>query len=159
MDLNLCGNNLGAGVRALGHTFGHAIEAATGYGSWLHGEAVSAGTCMAAKMSADLGWCDKEIFERTEALLKKCGTPVDVKGTGMTREQFLGYMSVDKKNAGGISMARFVECIAASGVSSCAGHRYDSLKDPHGHLAGGSRGGGDLVERWRVSSARRLRGG
>ena len=93
-----------AGLRAtlnLGHTFGHAIEAATGYGSWLHGEGVSAGMCMAVKMSADLGWCDKEIFERTEALLKKCGTPVDVKGTGMTREQFLGYMSVDKKNKDG----------------------------------------------------------
>ncbi len=35
----------------LGHTFGHAIETASGYGTWLHGEAVSAGTCMAADLS------------------------------------------------------------------------------------------------------------
>jgi 3-dehydroquinate synthase len=35
----------------LGHTFGHAIETATGYGTWLHGEAVAAGTCMAADLS------------------------------------------------------------------------------------------------------------
>lgn len=42
------------GVRAtlnLGHTFGHAIETGTGYGAWLHGEAVSAGTVMAADLS------------------------------------------------------------------------------------------------------------
>ncbi|KAG2482131.1 hypothetical protein HYH03_018917 [Edaphochlamys debaryana] len=45
------------GVRAtlsVGHTFGHAIEAATGYGTWLHGEAVAAGTAMAADMSLRL---------------------------------------------------------------------------------------------------------
>ena len=35
----------------LGHTFGHAIETASGYGTWLHGEAVAAGTCMAADLS------------------------------------------------------------------------------------------------------------
>ena len=43
-----------SGARALlnlGHTFGHAIEAALGYGRWLHGEAVAAGTCMAADLS------------------------------------------------------------------------------------------------------------
>jgi 3-dehydroquinate synthase len=47
------------GVRAtlnLGHTFGHAIETGLGYGAWLHGEAVSAGTVMAADLSARLGW-------------------------------------------------------------------------------------------------------
>ena len=55
------------GVRAtlnLGHTFGHAIETATGYGSWLHGEAVSAGTVMAADLSYRLGWIDKDIYDR-----------------------------------------------------------------------------------------------
>ena len=47
------------GLRAilnLGHTFGHAIETAMGYGTWLHGEAVAAGMVMAADMSARLGW-------------------------------------------------------------------------------------------------------
>ena len=93
-----------AGLRAtlnLGHTFGHAVETGVGYGEWLHGEAVSAGMCMAAKMSADMGWCDASIFERTEALLRRIGTPVDVSGTGMTKDEFIKCMSVDKKNKGG----------------------------------------------------------
>jgi 3-dehydroquinate synthase len=42
----------------LGHTFGHAIEAAQGYGEWLHGEAVAAGMVMAAELSAQRGWLD-----------------------------------------------------------------------------------------------------
>lgn len=59
------------GVRAtlnLGHTFGHAIETATGYGSWLHGEAVAAGMAMAADMSVRLGWIDGSIRDRCAAL-------------------------------------------------------------------------------------------
>ena len=55
------------GVRAtlnLGHTFGHAIETHTGYGSWLHGEAVAAGMVMAADMSHRLGWIDRGIVDR-----------------------------------------------------------------------------------------------
>jgi 3-dehydroquinate synthase len=55
------------GVRAtlnLGHTFGHAIETATGYGSWLHGEAVSAGIVMAADLSVRLGLIDPSIRDR-----------------------------------------------------------------------------------------------
>lgn len=58
------------GVRAtlnLGHTFGHAIETATGYGSWLHGEAVAAGMAMAADMSVRLGWIDESIRDRCAA--------------------------------------------------------------------------------------------
>ncbi len=42
----------------LGHTFGHAIETGLGYGEWLHGEAVAAGTMMAAELSRRLGWID-----------------------------------------------------------------------------------------------------
>ena len=57
------------GLRAilnLGHTFGHAIETATGYGTWLHGEAVAAGMMMAADMSHRLGW----ITSRAAALVR-----------------------------------------------------------------------------------------
>ena len=56
------------GVRAtlnLGHTFGHAIETGTGYGTFLHGEAVAIGTCMAADMSHRLGWIDRPLLDRT----------------------------------------------------------------------------------------------
>lgn len=55
------------GVRAilnLGHTFGHAIEAAQGYGNWLHGEAVSAGMVLAAKLSASRGWITEKEVQR-----------------------------------------------------------------------------------------------
>lgn len=52
------------GVRALlnlGHTFGHAIEAEMGYGNWLHGEAVAAGTVLAAQTAKSLGLIDESI--------------------------------------------------------------------------------------------------
>jgi 3-dehydroquinate synthase len=60
-----------AGVRAtlnLGHTFGHAIETATGYGSWLHGEAVAAGIVMAADLSVRMGWIDESILHRSASI-------------------------------------------------------------------------------------------
>ena len=91
------------GKRALlnfGHTFGHAVENLTGYNTWLHGEAVSIGMCMAAKLSKDLGLIDQESSERVINLLKKYGLPVksdslfDVK-------KFLDVMSLDKKNHDG----------------------------------------------------------
>ena len=48
----------------LGHTFGHAIENAMGYGVWLHGEAVAAGTIMAANLSQSMGWLTNQDFQR-----------------------------------------------------------------------------------------------
>ncbi|KAK9835567.1 hypothetical protein WJX74_003172 [Apatococcus lobatus] len=87
------------GVRAtlnLGHTFGHAIEAAQGYGVWLHGEAVAAGMVMAADMSFRLGWIEPEICKRTVELLKRAKQPI-TPPKGMTAEQFRSFMSVDKK--------------------------------------------------------------
>ena len=67
------------GARALlnfGHTFAHAIEAATGYGSWLHGEAVAAGMVLAARLSAGLGRIPAAQAERLSALLERFGLPV-----------------------------------------------------------------------------------
>lgn len=87
------------GVRAtlnLGHTFGHAIETATGYGAWLHGEAVSAGMVMAAWMSHRLGWIEEDLLRRTVDLLRKVGTPL-VPPADMTRDDFMRIMAVDKK--------------------------------------------------------------
>ncbi len=88
-----------AGQRALlnlGHTFGHAIETGMGYGSWLHGEAVAAGMCMAADLSYRLGWIDSGALTRACRLIERAGLPTrppEVMGT----EQFLSLMSVDKK--------------------------------------------------------------
>lgn len=80
----------------LGHTFGHAIENAMGYGEWLHGEAVAVGMLMAADLSCRLGWIQYDNVERIRALLQKAGLPV-VPPSGMTAEQFLSLMAVDKK--------------------------------------------------------------
>jgi 3-dehydroquinate synthase len=87
------------GVRAtlnLGHTFGHAIESATGYGAWLHGEAVGTGIVMAADMSRRLGWIDEALDNRIRALIEKAKLPV-APPAGMTVDQFKSFMAVDKK--------------------------------------------------------------
>ena len=87
------------GVRAtlnLGHTFGHAIETHMGYGVWLHGEAVSAGTVMALEMSMRLGWISQQERDRGIRLLLRAGLPV-VPPEEMTPAQFMQHMSVDKK--------------------------------------------------------------
>ena len=88
-----------SGLRAtlnLGHTFGHAIETHMGYGKWLHGEAVAAGTLMAAQMSHRLGWLTTSERDRAARLLLAAGLPV-VPPAEMTAEDFLQHMAVDKK--------------------------------------------------------------
>ena len=94
-----------ADVRAtlnLGHTFGHAIESGSGYGTWLHGEAVAIGTAMAATMSARMGWISPELVERTYRLLEKGNLPVELPvDSPMDRDTFLKYMAADKKVANG----------------------------------------------------------
>ena len=87
------------GLRAilnLGHTFGHAIETATGYGQWLHGEAVAAGMVMAVDLSVRMGWLKRELLERTRALLGKSGLPI-APPESVSAEQFMSLMAVDKK--------------------------------------------------------------
>lgn len=91
------------GVRAtlnLGHTFGHAIETEQGYGVWLHGEAVSAGTVMALEMSMQLGWLTEQQRNRAIRILVRAGLPV-IPPQDMTAETFLTHMAVDKKNIDG----------------------------------------------------------
>src|SRR5207342_1745331 len=61
----------------LGHTFGHAIETATGYTEWLHGEAVAAGMVIAADMSARLGLLQPADVQRIRNLLQRIGLPVE----------------------------------------------------------------------------------
>ena len=91
------------GARALlnlGHTFGHAIETVTGYGAWLHGEAVSAGISLAANMSCRLGWLKEEDVERIRALLRRANLPVSAPAE-MTAADFMLNMARDKKVVGG----------------------------------------------------------
>ena len=80
----------------LGHTFGHAIETATGYGEWLHGEAVAVGMVLAAEMSQRLGWLGSHEVDQMRELLVRAGLPVDPPPE-MTAEDFLRHMTRDKK--------------------------------------------------------------
>lgn len=87
-----------SGERALlnlGHTFGHAIENAMGYGVWLHGEAVAAGTMMAADLSARLGWLTPLQVQRISAILQAAKLPVTAPKLGV--EKYLDLMGLDKK--------------------------------------------------------------
>ena len=61
-----------------GHTIGHAIEALTSYSQFIHGEAVAIGMVYAAKLSQKLGKCQKEVPQRLDRLIKKCGLPADL---------------------------------------------------------------------------------
>jgi 3-dehydroquinate synthase len=79
----------------LGHTFGHAIEAAAGYGEWLHGEAVGLGLLMAADLSRRLGWLEGTDVERVRALLARAGLPLAAPPIGAARA--LELMGMDKK--------------------------------------------------------------
>lgn len=88
-----------SGIRAtlnLGHTFGHAIETHMGYGVWLHGEAVSAGTVMALEMSTRLGWISAAERNRAIRLFKRAGLPV-IPPSEMRPEDFMQHMALDKK--------------------------------------------------------------
>jgi 3-dehydroquinate synthase len=79
----------------LGHTFGHAIETGLGYGEWLHGEAVAAGTMMAVELSRHLGWLTEADVARVAALFERAGLPVY--GPRLGVERYLDLMAHDKK--------------------------------------------------------------
>jgi len=79
----------------LGHTFGHAVESATGYTEWLHGEAVGAGLVMAARMSRESGLLSSEELDRVVRLVGRAGLPTHV--SGVTPEIALEHMRIDKK--------------------------------------------------------------
>lgn len=86
------------GIRAilnLGHTFGHAIETATHYQSWLHGEAVAAGMVLAADLSARLGWIDAAEQQRATNLIGNFGLPTVPPKIGA--QAALSLMGMDKK--------------------------------------------------------------
>ena len=82
-------------VLNFGHTFGHAIEAATGYARYLHGEAVALGMLMACDLSARLGMIDADVTQRLRSLLLEAGLPVEPPRIGAAAA--LGLMQMDKK--------------------------------------------------------------
>ena len=108
-----------AGERALlnfGHTFGHAIEAGTGYGSWLHGEAVAAGMVMAAELSSLMGQLKKTEVSRVRELVKRAGLPVS--GPALAPERMLELMALDKKAAKGKTRFVLLESLGRAALRS-----------------------------------------
>ncbi|MEZ0288207.1 MAG: 3-dehydroquinate synthase [Methylophilus sp.] len=83
----------------LGHTFGHAIENAMGYGVWLHGEAVATGTVMAADLSQRMGWLNAAEVQRIKAILQAANLPIEAPDFGA--EEYLRLMQLDKKVSDG----------------------------------------------------------
>ncbi len=114
-----------SGKRALlnlGHTFGHAIETATGYGNWLHGEAVAAGMAMAMDLSARHGWLGDEDVERVRRLLQQAHLPVEAPAE-ISSQQFLDLMAIDKKTVDGGIRLVLPDKIGSARVCSDFDHR------------------------------------
>ncbi len=95
-----------SGLRAIlnfGHTFGHAIEAGLGYGSWLHGEAVGCGMVMAAHLSCALGLVDQAYVQRLTRVISSAGLPVKgpVLDVHDNAGRYMQLMRHDKKASDG----------------------------------------------------------
>ncbi len=91
-----------SGRRAIlnyGHTFAHAIEATCGYGTLLHGEAVSIGMQMAARLAIDLGMAPSSLLAQQGELLERCELPITLKEADP--DAMLPVMMRDKKVAHG----------------------------------------------------------
>ncbi|WP_137719621.1 3-dehydroquinate synthase [Methylobacillus flagellatus] len=108
-----------SGERALlnlGHTFGHAIENGMGYGVWLHGEAVAAGTMMAADLSRRMGWLSDAEVARMDAIFRAARLPLQPPKLGA--ERYLDLMGLDKKVLDGKIRLVLQQGIGRSVVSS-----------------------------------------
>lgn len=79
----------------LGHTFGHAIESATGYTQWLHGEAIGAGLLIAAAMSRECGLLSTDDVARVRNLVARTGLPTHI--DSVSPQAALEHMRIDKK--------------------------------------------------------------
>jgi len=117
----------------LGHTFGHAIERCLGYGTWLHGEAVAAGMCMAANFSQRIGWLSTTDVQRTRELFTRYGLPVDP--PYVEPAEFLAAMTLDKKvQAGEIRLVLLKSIGEAVTTSEYPSHELvDMLSDQFIH--------------------------
>jgi 3-dehydroquinate synthase len=108
-----------AGERALlnlGHTFGHAIEAGLGFGTWLHGEAVAAGTILAARLSERMGLLNAADVERLARLMSRAGLPTEAPDLGEAR--YLELMGHDKKVEDGMLRLVLLKALGKAFVTS-----------------------------------------
>ena len=133
-----------SGLRAIlnfGHTFGHAIEAGLGYGTWLHGEAVGCGMVLAAELSAQLGLVPPAFVQRLTRLVERAGLPVQA--PFMPDERWLELMRVDKKaEAGAI---RFVVIEAPGRAALRSAPENTVLRVIHQHSAAAAAAAGSAA--------------
>ncbi len=111
------------GLRAilnLGHTFGHAIETAQGYGNWLHGEAVATGMLLAMQMSARRGWISSGEVDTYRNLLLSMRLPVQVP-TDMSPQDFIALMGRDKKVVDGRMRLILLQSVGEACISDDVG--------------------------------------
>ncbi|MEX0329878.1 MAG: 3-dehydroquinate synthase [Puniceicoccaceae bacterium] len=90
----------GRALLNLGHTFGHAIEAVAGYGTYLHGEAIAIGLVLACRLSGKLEMVEAEVADRTIRLLERYGLPVRL-SEPLAVEELLAAARKDKKARAG----------------------------------------------------------
>jgi len=108
------------GIRAtlnFGHTFGHAIEAATGYGNWLHGEAVGTGMLLAADLSQRMGMLTESEVLRIANLIDRARLPTRAPAH-MDYTNFMRYMTVDKKVEAGSIRLVLLQALGKSMITS-----------------------------------------
>jgi 3-dehydroquinate synthetase len=92
------------GLRAIlnyGHTIGHAIEAITAYGTYLHGEAISIGQVLAAELSAQILDLPQSDVERIRRLFQRAGLPTRIDLTAARTKKLFAAMRLDKKVSDG----------------------------------------------------------
>ncbi|WP_418316776.1 3-dehydroquinate synthase [Piscinibacter sakaiensis] len=121
-----------SGLRAIlnfGHTFGHAIEAALGYGQWLHGEAVGCGMVMAADLSHRLGMIDRAYMERIANLVERAGLPTKAPALGAST--YIELMRVDKKADAGKLQFVLIEAPGRAGVHGADERLLADVIDAH----------------------------
>jgi shikimate kinase/3-dehydroquinate synthase len=123
----------GRALLNLGHTFGHALEAETGYGAGLlHGEAVAVGIVLATQLSANLGYCPQEDPSRVAAHFASVGLPVRI--AGLPVEHLLSHMKQDKKMRDG--HLKFILTRGIGQAFTCADVPEDAVR--HVMLANGA---------------------
>ncbi len=109
----------------LGHTFGHAIENAMGYGVWLHGEAVGTGMMMATTMSHKMGWMNTQDVARVKQILLAAKLPIVPPSLGV--ERYIELMQLDKKVADGKIRLILQKAIGKAVIT--ADYDVDKLKE------------------------------
>lgn len=120
------------GLRAIlnfGHTFGHAIEAGMGYGTWLHGEAVGCGMVLASELSVRLGLMPAVFADRMRALCQHARLPVRAPDLGADR--YLALMRVDKKSEAGALRFVLIEALGRATLRPVADDEVRAVLAAH----------------------------